>query len=126
MLKSEKMSKFNKICIFGDFNLPDVNWDGIWNGNKSNEIIENFRDALLIQKVTNPTRFREGQKQTMDDLVFVNEESLISDIEYGDPLGKSDHLILSFELYVPKVKTKENSKFYTNLIYRKVITIKWG
>ena len=110
MLKSEKMSKFNKICIFGDFNFPDVNWDGIWNGNKSNEIIENFRDALLIQKVTNPTRFREGQKRTMDDLVFVNEESLISDIEYGDPLGKSDHLFLSLELYVPKVKTKENSK----------------
>ena len=35
--------------------------------------------------MTNPTRFREGQKPTMDDLVFVNEESLISDIEYGDP-----------------------------------------
>ena len=114
MLKYEKMSKFNKICIFGDFNFPDVNWDGIWNGNKSNEIIENFRDALLIQ-VTNPTRFREGQKPTMDDLVFVNEESLISDIEYGDPLGKSDHLSLSFELYVPKVKTKENSKYKFNL-----------
>ena len=115
MLKSEKMSKFNKICIFGDFNFPDVNWDGIWNGNKSNEIIENFRDALLIQKVTNTTRFREGQKRTMDDLVFVNEESSISDIEYGHPLGKSDHLFLSFELYVPKVKTKENSKYKFNL-----------
>ena len=115
MLKSEKMSKFNKICIVGDFNFPDVNWDGVWNGNKSNEIIENFRDALLIQKVTKPTRFREGQKRTMDDLVFVNEESLISDIEYGDPLGKSDHLFLSFELYVPKVKTKENSKYKFNL-----------
>ena len=67
MLKSEKMSKFNKICIFGDVSFLDVNWDGIWNGNKSNEIIENFRDALLIQKVTNPTRFREGQKPTIDD-----------------------------------------------------------
>ena len=38
-----------------------LNWDGIWNGNKSNEIIENFRDAFLIQKVTNPTHFREEQ-----------------------------------------------------------------
>ena len=65
--------------------------------------------------MTNPTRFREGQKRTMDDLVFANEESLISDIEYGDPLGKSDHLILSFELYVPKVKTKENPKYKFNL-----------
>ena len=79
---------------------------------KAMKLSKNFRDALLIQKVTKPTRFREGQKRTMDDLVFVNEESLISDIEYGDPLGKtSDHLFLSFELYVPKVKTKENSKY---------------
>ena len=116
MLKSEKNSKFNKICIFGDFNFPDVNWDGIWNGNKSNEIIENFRDVFLIQKVTNPTCFREGQKPpTVDDLVFVNEESLISDIEYSVPLGKSDHLILSLELYVPKGETKENFKYKFNL-----------
>ena len=109
------MSKYDKICIFGDFNFPNVNWDGTWNGPMSNDIIEHFRDSFLIQMVTNPTRFRDGQKPTIDDLILVNEKSLISDIDYGDPLGKSDHLILSFDLYVPKVCTKEIPKYKYDL-----------
>ena len=47
MLKSEKMSKFNKICIFGDFNFPDVNWDGIWNGNKKAMKLSKILEVLF-------------------------------------------------------------------------------
>jgi hypothetical protein len=96
LLKSEEMSGYDKICIFGDFNFPDVKWDGSWNEEKNNEVIECMRDAFLIQKVKDPTRHREGQRSTLDDLVLVSEENLISDIEHLDPVGKSDHNILVF------------------------------
>ena len=115
LLRAEQMSKYDKILIFGDFNFPDVKWDGTWNSGKNNDIVENLRDAFLIQKVTRPTRVREGQRPTIDDLVLVNEEFLISDIEYHDHLGKSDHLILTFELYVPRAKTTEGHKYKFNL-----------
>ena len=44
-----------------------------------------------------PTRVRHGQEPSVLDLVLTNEEGMIENIEYGNPLGKSDHLVLTFE-----------------------------
>ena len=40
------------------------------------------------------------------DLVLSNEEGMIQDIEYLSPLGKSDHLVISFNLicYIQQIK----------------------
>jgi hypothetical protein len=56
--------------------------------------------------VRQPTRRREGQRSTLDDLVLVNDETLVSDIINHCPLGKSDHDVLLFKLYV-EVKEAE-------------------
>ena len=100
LLKSEGMVKYDKICIVGDFNFPKVNWEGEWAGEKNREIIQNIQDAFLIQKVLCPTRRRPHQNPTLDDWVLVNDEKLISDVTHHDPLGKSDHNVLTFQLNI--------------------------
>ncbi len=44
---------------------------------------------------------REGQRATLDDLIITQEETEITELEYLSPLGKSDHVVLSFK-YVLK------------------------
>jgi hypothetical protein len=52
---------------------------------------------FLFQHIKEPTRFREGQSPTLDDLILTNEEAMIDNIEVGTPLGKSDHAVLTFD-----------------------------
>ena len=39
--------------------------------------------------------------------MLTNEEGMIENIEYGNPLGKSDHLVLTFEF---KCYTKQKTE----------------
>ena len=59
-----------------------------------------MKDSYLTQHVNRFTRYREGETPNILDLVFTNEEEMISNIDYGDPLGKSDHLTLEFMLRI--------------------------
>jgi hypothetical protein len=106
LLREATSRNFDKVCIFGDFNYPSVCWDGAWSSTKDNQFVESIRDAFLHQMVRQPTRRREGQRSTLDDLVLVNDETLVSDIIKYCPLGKSDHDVLLFKLYV-EVKEAE-------------------
>lgn len=45
-----------------------------------------------------PTRYRTQQTANVLDLVFTNEESMINEIKYEEPIGKSDHLCLVWSL----------------------------
>ena len=96
----------------GDFNFPDAKWTEVTiQNNTSTKFIDSTRDALLTQKVIKPTRHRENQKSSMIDLIFVNEENLVSDINHECPVGLSDHEVLIFDLYTPKVKSNYISKY---------------
>ena len=48
---------------------------------------------FLQQHVNQQTRVK-GQRDSWLDLVFTRDENIISDIEYLEPLGKSDHSVL--------------------------------
>ena len=108
LLKSEQFEKFDKICIVGDFNYPNINWQGLWTNKEDNDFVECLRDAFLVQKVKHPTRNRQGQKSNLLDLVLVNSDDLVSDILHQDPLGKSDHDVLVFKFYVQITKYLED------------------
>ena len=107
LLTSAEIKRYDKVCIMGDFNFPKLKWDGtdIFNQNddkESKETIfsESLRDAYLIQNVCKPTRNREAQKANILDLVLTNEDDLISTIVHSDPLGLSDHQVLTFHLII--------------------------
>ena len=111
LLKASQLN-YDKICIVGDFNYPTLNWNGAWSNESDEKFLECTRDAFLNQMVIDTTRRRQGQKPSLLDLVLVNDTSLISDIVHHCPLGKSDHDILLFSLYVnEKDKDTGDDKF---------------
>ena len=112
LINNEYIKQIHKVCIVGDFNYPNIKWDGEWTGNQDNEFIESIRDAMLIQMVKNPTRRRAGQASNILYLILVNEESLISQIEHCCPIAKSDHETLIFTMYTDACKINENETKY--------------
>ena len=85
--------------ILGDFNYKKIDWDNLeFGSSKLNSYEEQFvttvMDNFLQQHVNQPTRVREGQRDSLLDLVLTRDENIISDIEYLEPLGKSDHSVL--------------------------------
>ena len=112
LLKSNVLSKFDHVLITGDFNFPNILWDGSWPGKEENDFIECLHDSFLNQMVDKPTRRREGNNPHILDLVIVNNEQLISDIAHICPIGKSDHEVLYFNLYIEGEKEEPtNWKF---------------
>ena len=96
----------------GDFNFPNIKWDGT---DTHVEFIECVRDAYLIQKVNKPTRDREHQKSNILDLILVNDDSMISKINHEDPFGKSDHQVLVFDLNINVEETAQINTYRFNL-----------
>ena len=96
----------------GDFNLNRIVWnpepsvpDGLDASALERLFIDCLQDTYLHQHVTQPTRFREGQRLTCNDLILTTDEGDISDITYSPGIGKSDHIRLQFYLYTNIKKT---------------------
>jgi len=95
-----------KALIVGDFNTPNIRWV---NGTGINTVTSrstNFDDKLLqradelflYQHIDQPTRHRDDQHHNILDHVYTKDKSHISNIDYQAPLGKSDHVVIVFEL----------------------------
>ncbi|XP_059827241.1 uncharacterized protein LOC132394851 [Hypanus sabinus] len=83
--------KGNVAVVMGDFNMQ-VNWENQAGAEpQDRELVECLQDAFLEQLVWEPTR-----DKAILDLVLCNDQDLISDLEVKEPLGGSDHNIISF------------------------------
>ena len=112
LLVSKHFENFDHICIVGDFNFPKINWvDFTGIGMEDRRFIDVLHDAYFTQMVTKPTRRREGNLPSLLDLIIVNDEKLVSDIQHNSPIGKSDHDVLIFKLYVENER-KQNEDIY--------------
>ena len=89
------------ILIMGDFNYPNINWStGSSSTNASDSLfMDTVNDCYLYQHVIRPTRARPNQSPNVLDLIFTNEDGMLSDLEFMAPLGKSDHSVLAFNLH---------------------------
>ena len=100
----------DNLLIFGDFNLPSINWDTeSCRNNESHEasqFLQAYTDACLFQHQKDTTRFREGEKPSVVDLVLTNKEGMIKDISTEAGLGKSDNFCLFITL---NATTAENT-----------------
>ena len=113
LLKRDTLQEFDCVCITGDFNFPNIDWKGTWTGERDEKFVDALRDAFLSQMVLKPTRRREGQQANILDLVIVNNEKVISEVEHLPPIGKSDHEVLKFNLYLAdRKKTEIQEKRY--------------
>ena len=93
---------YSHLVIAGDFNLPMVDWSlGLSSAHVthySHAFVNAVQDCLLHQHITQPTRFRVGEEPHTLDLIFSNEEGMVQNIKFHPGLGKSDHVVISFEL----------------------------
>ncbi len=109
-------SEENDLVIVGDFNHPEVDWPNTAcykdEDHPAKVFLESVRDGLLIQHVTEATRWREGQSPSTLDLVFTNKEGLISDITVSSPLGKSDHGVIIFKMHCQSTQEKQTKTRY--------------
>ncbi|XP_072037662.1 uncharacterized protein [Amphiura filiformis] len=90
------------LLIVGDFNFPEVDWQS-WTCNAGDShpgwaFLDCLQDNFLYQMVEFCTRFRHGQKPSRLDLILTNDEAMICDVTDSSPLGKSDHVVIHFEL----------------------------
>ena len=107
------------LLLMGDFNFPEIEWSDLscqlTSGiRKTADFIACIHDAFLFQHVDEATRFRHGVTPTCDDLIFTNEPNMIDRINYDCALGKSDHIVLTFNYicYLPKTQRE-----YTKYLY---------
>ena len=94
--------KYSHLLIMGDFNLTEIDWQNCSSINKNPDNInyqfaECIKDCYLYQHINEPTRQRGSDTPSTLDLIFTNEEDMISNIKIDAPLGKSDHSVIHFD-----------------------------
>lgn len=81
--------------------MPDLRWplSDLPNGaGFSAQFVRMLTDTGLSQLITEPTRFRINQTASILDLLVTNDTSLVSNISYLPPVGKSDHVCIHFNV----------------------------
>ena len=121
LIKSIPDMRNHKVLLLGDFNHPQIDWENETCRENLHhpamQFLECTQDAFLFQHVQKPTRHRMGQQSNILDLIFTNEESLVEDLDYGAPLGNSDHCSITFNINV--THTFKHSKSLTSFNYYK-------
>ena len=120
LLSAAALPGYQMKVIIGDFNLNKINWTPdpelpatISVDSAEYKFIECIRDSFLYQHLTEPTRYREGNRPTCDDLLFSTYENNVSDITYDAALGRSDHLTITCTLNT-NLQPKKNNKVIYN------------
>ena len=90
------------LLIVGDFNLPQIDWNlNLCNAPEAHyaqRFLSAVQDCFLFQHVNEPTRYRDGVRPSLLDLIFTNEERMVVSLDYCPGLGKSDHILLKCKL----------------------------
>lgn len=118
LLNASELPGYDQKLIVGDFNLNKIKWnpepsvpDGINSESPEAKFTECIRDTYLHQHATEPTRYREGQTPTCDDLIFSSEDNSVTGLTYAPPIGNSDHVSLRFN-FTTRTKTSKQSRSY--------------
>ena len=138
LINMSNLPGFNQKYCFGDFNFNKINWtpqpippqdDRV--DSQEVKFVECIRDTYMYQHISEPTRYREGQRPTIDDLIFSSDINNVSKIKHLSPLGKSDHEALTCEVQInpPLTQNEKVSYCYDRGDYnqmREMLNIDWN
>ena len=88
--------------IFGDFNLPEINWESGTTAARSREFLAATEDALMEQLVPFSTQVRGNTL----DLVLSNIPERIMEVREEGRLGSSDHDMIGVKIACGPAKDK--------------------
>jgi hypothetical protein len=125
----ELTPRHDKVFVFGDFNMPDISWSrnsGHCRSPSSQLMVDFLTNNHMRQLITQPTRFRANQQPSVLDLILTTEDSSLTNVQYLDPVGKSDHVSLKI-CFVPAQRTITFNKIVTNYekVYIRLEKINW-
>ena len=103
-----------QMLLMGDFNYPRLHRLGMLESMDCNteDIVfhHKMQDLFLVQNIHQATRQRGQQTPSHLDLVYTLEDNLVQNVAYESPLGKSDHVVLVFDLALEDVTCAEQGK----------------
>ena len=99
----EKASRYNNVCIMGDFNYRGIDWDDMTGDRISEEFLNVVQDGFFKQLVREPTR-----QGNILDLVLTNSDTLVSQVEIGARFDVSDHNEIRFRINAMR-KVEQNT-----------------
>ena len=70
MQELARASRYNNVCIMGDFNYRRIDWDSVTGDGCSKEFLNVVQDGFFTQFVREPTR-----QGNILDLVLMNNET---------------------------------------------------
>ena len=118
--------------------MPEINWESnttnVGEYHRATKFVECIRDTFWFQHIKLPTRVRQGNEPSVLDLIFSNEENMVENVNLLASLGKSDHLVLTFNLVCytishPKNEQKSKLNFFKGdyvSIREELDKIDWG
>ena len=87
----------------GDFNYREIDWNSMTGDRSSEEFLNVVQDGFFKQLVREPTR-----QGNILDLVFTNNETLVSQVEIGARFDVSDHHEIRFKININR-KLEQNA-----------------
>ena len=118
VMKAASSGGYSHVVIMGDFNYPDLDWNlacsTVGETQEASKFMEGVRDTFMHQHIMYPTLHRGKQQPNVLDLVFSNEADIVDSVEYGHPIGKSHHTVLTWRIncYCDLHTTKKHQKQY--------------
>lgn len=113
----------NRLILVGDFNCREVDWDskdaGLNQRSWGSRLLELVTENLLTQHVKESTRMRGTNEPSRLDLIFTKDPHEISEINYLCAVGKSDHLLLKWQLISSKANIVNDNYRNDRLNYSK-------
>jgi len=76
------------------------------------QFFDKCQELCLFQHAHESTRFRNDQRPSCLDYVFTDEDNLVQDLQYRSPLGKSDHVVLTWKIAVHAEELKSHLNKY--------------
>jgi len=107
-------SKNSPFLLCGDFNFPTINWSTYTATGSSlaADFIEFLLNASLTQHINFPTRYRGDDRPSTLDLVITDSNNNVAHIGSSHPLGKSDHIVILFDLTLSPISTLHSTDHY--------------
>lgn len=126
LLRAAAGKNLSHLLILGDFNYPEIEWSSrsvsCSPSHPPFKFLKTVRDIFLSQHSLEPTHHRGDQRANVLDLIFTNEENMITEVLNNAPIGKSHHSVLSFvfKCYGPRENTQQPRLIYDRGDYEAV------
>ena len=123
LIKEAVQMKVKNVIIMGDFNFPHICWDdGYVEGSADCEgaiFFETIQNLYLQQHVNFRTRYRADQTPSTPGLIFPNRGHLVDELEASQPLGKSDHVVITWNCVYEQHEDKKTNESVVRYNFRK-------